>query len=203
MAHTHRPPGRARHRRRASARLLRSRYTVSWLVILICLDVFFLQGMVSSIHYENSAVDARERTGESTTRPGQGAPGHGHPSRPHGGAAPVPSPTATRPPGTRPPAGRPPPGTQPGQTAPRPSTPVRSGVAHYTQRYQLACGVVTLVLTQRAARLVSVTPRTGWKGRSWSGDGWLRIELAGRARQCVLVANWRGHRPRVSYSNGR
>lgn len=168
MAHAHRP-ARARHRRPARARALRYRYGLSWLVIMICLDAFFLQGMVSSIRYEPAGDDSGPMTGRGQPIPHRPVPGTspGSAGRPPGGAA------------------RPPPGHRP--RPPAEAAPGRRG-------YRLYCGVVTLAQTARAARLVTVTPRPGWRDRSWNGKGWLRVDMIGRGRLCRLSADWRGTR---------
>lgn len=183
MAHATRT-ARARHRLSASARVMRYRYVTSWLVIMVCLDVFFLQGLVSS-----SSLEQEGHGAGIGSAPGRDVPGVGPPGRPR------PHPPAGQP--ARPPAARPTRG--PGGSGPLDDV-------RRVKRYRLACGVVTLAQTRAYARLVSVTPKPGCSVKSWRGAGWLRVDLAGvspagQRRLCRLVAGWRDRRLNVRYDN--
>lgn len=172
---------RARHRRSPTARAIRSRYTISWLVILICLDAFFLQGMVSAIRLDHDG-----RTGAGRPAAGPVVP-RARPSLP---SPPVPSPPLPPPPDPRPPAVRPP--AADGSPAP----PV-TGAGWRTRHYRLPCGVVTVARTRTRLRLISVKARSGWRSRPRRGAGWLVVEFTGAGRPCRLVADWRDHPPTV------
>jgi hypothetical protein len=128
---------------------------------MVCLDVFFVQGVVSSIVYQS---DHGESGPSARHQPGAGAPRDAATRMPRRSA---------RPPAVRRPLQR---------------------------RHRLACGVVTLAQTPRAARLVSVTPWTRLLTVR-RGPGWLRVDLADGTRRCRLVASWRDRPLEVRYDN--
>jgi len=88
---------------------------------------------------------------------------------------------------------------RPAPTSPDPS-PTRASHAR-TMVYNLTGGVVRLTQTPTSARLAAARPDTGWRRRSWTGAGWLRVDFTKGDQVTTLIATWNGHPTEVRYIN--
>lgn len=113
---------------------------------------------------------------------------------------PVPAvrPVIGRPPeATTPPTSAPPESAAPETSAPEPTRessqePEPSPVGD-VRTYDVGGGRIVLSMEATSASLVSATPKPGYSVRTWTAQGWLRVEFGGGAHGSSVIVTWHDH----------
>ncbi|QUH04986.1 hypothetical protein HUO13_33150 [Saccharopolyspora erythraea] len=106
---------------------------------------------------------------------------------------------------TTPPASAPPESAAPETSAPEPAPesssrdPVPSPAGD-VRTYDVGGGHVVLSMGATSASLVSATPKPGYSVRTWTAQGWLRVEFGGGAHGTSVIVTWHDHPPLVEVS---